>query len=269
MSYSPMQLVESFIKTGELSDALTALDEHIAQYPDDIAAKRLRIALLSRLGDWQAARDELDNLTELTADDFVQRSIIYQRMGNISAAIADQQRALELVGDDERMTERLVILLMEANDISTALEWVANQSRTWRWLQWEGDLWALVGNDVEAVARYGLALAQLSGRHLMENDKTLHALQARLLLARGHALRRLGRLEEAINHYRQAQTFIPDDPLIDFNLGLASAQAGQLDDAIALCQRAWHQSTPTLRATMRQFLQQEPALAILQSYLHD
>lgn len=272
MPYSPLQLAETFIKTGELQDALAALDEHLSQQPDDPHARRLRAALLLRLGGperWRAALRELDQLTEATPSDYVQRSIIHQRMDDLPAAIADQQRALELAGDDERIAERLTNLLISSGQLEAALELVANQSRTWRWLQWEGDLWALMGDDAEAAARYGLALAQLSGRHLLETDKTLHALRARLLLARGHALRRLGHLEEALNHYQQAQALIPDDPLIDFNIGLVRALGGQLDQAIALCQRAWAQATPALRDQMAHFLAQHPQFSALKGPLND
>ncbi|MBZ0278924.1 MAG: tetratricopeptide repeat protein, partial [Anaerolineae bacterium] len=46
MGYSPMQLAEAFIKTGELTDALDALNQQLETVPQDDYARRLRSQVL-------------------------------------------------------------------------------------------------------------------------------------------------------------------------------------------------------------------------------
>ena len=47
--YSPIELAEAFIRTGELADALDALNPHLEAQPNDETALRLRAAVLMRL----------------------------------------------------------------------------------------------------------------------------------------------------------------------------------------------------------------------------
>jgi hypothetical protein len=59
-----------------------------------------------------------------------------------------------------------------------------------------------------------------------------------LLSKRGAALKDLGRVDEAIDVYRQVVQSRPNDSLGHGNLGLASKEAGRLDEAIASFERA-------------------------------
>ena len=43
MGYSPLQLAQAFIKTGEIEDALDALNQHLEATPSDDETRRLRV----------------------------------------------------------------------------------------------------------------------------------------------------------------------------------------------------------------------------------
>ncbi|MEO1163713.1 MAG: tetratricopeptide repeat protein, partial [Chloroflexota bacterium] len=49
MAYTPMQLAETFLKTGELEDALDALNQQLEAEPADEEARRLRVQVLMPL----------------------------------------------------------------------------------------------------------------------------------------------------------------------------------------------------------------------------
>ncbi|MBZ0291447.1 MAG: hypothetical protein K8L99_02665 [Anaerolineae bacterium] len=250
MGYSPMQLAEAFIQAGELRDALAALDQQLDIQADD-QIHRLRAAVLLRLGDadsLQMALTALDQIANPTQADHIQRSVILEQSGDLAGAL----RVLEALSpEDERRAERRVRLLTEIGDFDHALKEIRHQPRSWRWLQWEGDVLVQLGDDRMATARYGLALAQLEARHDPAVDRYLRPAWARLLLARAHAYRRLDEIDSAAEHYAAAEQLIPDDPALPFYEGLLLAQQGDLDGALALCRTAWQRAPEALRTEMQ------------------
>lgn len=265
MTYTPMQLAEAFIQTGELADALDALDQHLDSSPGDEAARRLRIAVLLRLGGGDHLRQALsdfDSVTPLTADDEVQRSLILEKLDNLEDALQAMMRARSLNPVDDRLVERSLHLLIAQGKTGAALELVRTQPRAWRWLQWEGDLLVLTGDDMTATARYGLALAQLNERYPAD-DRFTTPIRARLLLARGDAYRRLGDLNQAEKHYIAAGKLIPTDPMIPFNRGLLAAERGSLPDALELCRRGLDQASIFLQKEMKTLLHSDARYAAL------
>ena len=242
MAYTPLQMAEAFIHAGELSDALDALD----QQPGD-EARRLRAAVLLRLDQPQAALAELAQVATPTAQDHVQRSVMLERGGDMDGALAAMQAARGMQPENERMTERVLNLLLARNDLQAALALVREQPRTWRWLQWEGDVLVLLGDDQKATAHYGLALAQLEAQHDPAAVRYVTPALARLLLARAHAYRRLDDLDSAEAHYTAAAQLVPDEPAIPFYHGLLLAQRGDAAGALALCREALEAAPPVLR----------------------
>ncbi len=88
MGYSPMELAEAFIQTGELPDALDALNQQLTAYPDDETARRLRAQVLMRLPGEEhlrAALHDLDQLASPTAEDGLLRGILLEQLGAYEA----------------------------------------------------------------------------------------------------------------------------------------------------------------------------------------
>lgn len=258
MAYSPIQLAAAFIQTGELQDALFALDQQLDQHPNDDEAHRLRAAVLLRMGDaisLHAALSALEQITAPTQADVIQQAVILEQRGDLAGALSVLER---LSLDDERLAERRVRLLLQARDFDQALALVRQQPHSWRWLQWEGDVLVQLGDDRTATARYGLALAQLEALHDSAVDRYLGPVWARLLLARAHAYRRLDEADRAAEHYAAATQLIPNDPALPFYKGLLLAHQGDLDGALALCRTAWQHSPEALRAEMWHELDSDP-----------
>lgn len=254
MPYTPLELANAFIKTGELHDALEALDAHLEAAPHDAEARRLRANVRLRLDQLAPARTDLEALPEQTADDHLKLSVIHERSHDPDGAIAAMQRARTLAPADERLTERLITLYIQQDRLDEALDLVRQQPRTWRWLQWEGDILAQRGADELATARYGLVLAQLEPLAAAMERGYHNSLKARVLLARAHAYRRLGQPDISAEHYEAAQALLPDDPTIAFNLGILGVMRGEVAGGIARCQQALDDAPPALRDAMRDSL---------------
>jgi tetratricopeptide (TPR) repeat protein len=266
MSYSPMQLAEAFLTTGELEDALDALNQQLEQHANDDTARRLRIQVLMRLNSEQNllyALADFEKLPFLTAEDYQTASIIYEGLGKLDDAITVMKQALKQSANNERMTERLLELLLtnEAHDDALAL--IRQQERRWRWLEREGDTLVLMGDDTMATARYGLVLAQLEQFAGQMQEDYLNALKARVLLARAHAYRRLEQIETASEHYQAAKALLPDDPTIDFNLGLLTFLQGDLESAIEQCRVALESASSHLADSMRESIQNDDIYQVL------
>jgi tetratricopeptide (TPR) repeat protein len=260
-----MQLAEALIQTGELNDALDALNQQLEMASDDDSARRLRIGVLLRLAgdsDFRVALADFDNLAKISAEDEVQRSIILEKLRDLEGALQAMIQALALKPDDARLVERSLHLLIAQDKIGAALELVRTQPRIWRWLQWEGDLLVMSGDDIVATARYGLALAQINERYTGE-DHFITPIRARLLLARGDAYRRLGDLNQAEKHYIAAGKLIPTDPTIPFNRGLIAMQRGSLPNALKFCREGLEQASTLLRAEMEKALHSDEQYAEL------
>lgn len=250
MPYTPMELAQAFIKTGELDDALEALNEHLDNNPNDENARSIRASVCLRLDHYAQAQIDLDSLSEKNADDYLRLSVAYERLDQIAPMIEAIQQALKLNPDDERLTERLLTVYLKHQKLDEALTLVREQARSWRWLQWEGDILAAQGNDVLATARYGLVLAQLEPLADTMEAGYFNSLKARVLLARAHAYRRMEHLDISAEHYQAAQNLLPEDPTITFNLGILQAMRGDTEAAIAQSQTALNTASPTLREAM-------------------
>lgn len=251
MSYSPMELAYAFLQTGEYDDALDALNEQVKNEPDDTEARILRASLLIRMGDTNKlnqAITDLENIDNKTAEQLRLLSVAYERQQQLDKAIEFTQKAHSLAPDDERLTERLVTLLRNTKQIDEAIALVRQQSRSWRWLQWEGDLLLEDGNAVLAIARYGLVLAQLD--EIDMRDDYRNAMKLRLLSARATAYRMMQQYDLAQEHYEQAQKLMPNDITLQFNIGVIGALNGDFDNGIISARNALDNASNTMRQHM-------------------
>ncbi|MEO1286950.1 MAG: hypothetical protein AAFV93_04225 [Chloroflexota bacterium] len=253
MPYSPMELAEVFLKTGELDDALEALQEQLTQEPDDDVARQLYIQVKMRLAKASELANlvqEFDRLNELTIDDYQLQSVIFERTNQLDHAIDVIRVAHQLDPENPRLIERLLDLYLANQAYDEALELVRQQARTWQWLEREGDILVLLGNDILATARYGLVLAHLDDLTGTIREDYLQALRLRVILARAHAYRRLEHTAPAREHYQLAQSIVKDDVTIQFNLGLLDFLDGDTESAIQQCQTALEQASDVHRQNM-------------------
>lgn len=269
--YSPMQLAEAFIRTGELTDALDALNTQLEVSPADDEARRLRAAVLLRVtgeSHLEKALSDLETLNHKTDADYVQLSILYERQAALTSAIEAMTAACEQSPQDERLVERLVSLYLSQSNLAAAIHVADGQPRSWRWLQWSADLRVMAGDFCPAVEIYHQALSLLETRLDYRVNRVAGAIRARMLLAAGYACRRCGRLEDAESHYLAALDYYPDDTTIPFNLGLLAALRGQIHEAASQCRAALDETTnPLLKAEMLNTLKSESALAPLAEQL--
>ena len=240
-SYTPMELANAFIRTGELNDALEALNDQLTQNPDDTEAKRLRAAVRLRIGDAIAlaeAHADLESLLDKTTGDYTQLSLLAERQNDLSTAIQAMEEACQLAPQDARLYERLVGLYMKQGDYAAALARVRQQPADWRWGQWEGDICVKMGDYAGALEAYHRVVQQLDERFDARANQVVGAIRTRVLMSCGFACRRSGRYDLAELLYDDAEAYYPDETAIPFNRGLIKALRGDLDTAERLCRTA-------------------------------
>ncbi|PJF23207.1 MAG: hypothetical protein CUN56_02150 [Phototrophicales bacterium] len=240
MPYSALQLAEAFIKTGELADALDALNSHLTQSPQDADARRMRAAVCLRLGQFQQALDDLNQLN--TPQDRLMCSTVYERMGEL-------EQALNVLADDaeDRLIERRLYLLQQLGRVAAARVISDDQPRTWRWCQWSGDLAVAAEDYPAAVMHYTQALNTLPP----QSSQALQGIAARLLLARGAAYLVMQRWDDAEADYVAAEQIIPDDPIIVFNRGVIRYHRGERQGGLAQCYQAIEAAPAAMRPAMQ------------------
>jgi tetratricopeptide (TPR) repeat protein len=272
--YSNLELADAFIKAGELEDALEALHQQLKDSPQDDESRRICADVLARLtgnDNLRSAIKLLDELSEQTADDYIKRSVLLERLGLDDDAIAAVKQGYTKYPDDERLTERYLYLLRNIGKISEALEIVnkllADQADDWRWLQWASDLSVDDGDHDAAIKHYSAALDAVKSTHDVDIDATLlraiRAIYARILLARADVFVKVNQLENAETDYNYAAGFMPDEPAIPFNLGTIAVLRGDIDKAVELCGGALQKATPTMQEHMRDSLKGNAAYSAL------
>ena len=248
---TPLELAGAFIQAGELNDALDALDAHLSVHPHDQAAHRLRASVLTHLpGRVRAALSDLDALDALAYDDLVLRLQVLDLIGEPY----DDLSLIETVwqeGHDLRAADLLLRRLRQRGNPERALKLLADLPKSWQWLGWSGDFYALKGDTAIAAEHYCSAIDQLNQG---EKSALSEAVKANLLLKRADAYRRLKQYAEADADYQAAEAIIPTDPIIPFNRGLLIFEQSGLRRALPLCRDALDRAPAALRDHMRDVL---------------
>jgi tetratricopeptide (TPR) repeat protein len=270
MTYTSMQLAEAFLRTGELDDALDVLNAHLAQSPTDSDALRLRASLHMRLGNVGQALADCHSIPTPTAEDAVLQSRLYERDGDTARALSAMRDALALAPHEARYHERVVHLLSARGDWEGVLAVAQAQPPEWRWQQHMGDALAHLGRDDEARACYDAVLIALDALIAQMVQKgVFRAIKARVLLARAEIAMRQARYDDASADFSLAKRIIPDDPTIDFNLGILKAYKGDWEGALGQCQEAYGFASDAIRAHLREEVQRTPFLHPLLAVMVD
>lgn len=270
MPYTPMELAEAFIKTGELTDALDALNQQLSDKPNDNNARRLRASVLLRFTQpvhLQAALDDLKQLSDISTDDYVLQSVIYERMNQTANAIQAMQTAYQQSPDRERVLERLVKLLTHDLRYTEVLDILNHAPQTWRWLMRQADVYALNDNPTEALTALNQAQTHLQTVFPDLLSPVSRNTMARIHIARGQVQMILDNLKAAEADFRDALYHIPDDTTLLFNLGLIFARSDKLTRAEKYCKKALDGASPHLRQMMINVLNNDDRYTILKAKL--
>lgn len=258
--YTPLELAQAFIKTGEIQDAREALDEHLDAHPDDQEVLRMRAEVLMRFDNeqaWQLAVADYQQLETMTAQDILRYSVLMEKLARMEQAKAVLRQSVERFPDDVRLLERYVHCLQQSGDYAEALKLVGQQPRNWRWLQWQADILREQGNFKQAIVAYTDALSALQA-HIAGMDKNWSdSLQARLLLARANCYLRRQDYLHAESDINTAKAFVADEPILDFYRGLIYHAQGNADEALVTLQRALNNASGQVAAEMWQELSAE------------
>ncbi len=264
--YSPIELAEAFIHTGELADALDALNPHLEANPRDATALRLRAAVLMRLpgeDHARAALADLDKVDTKSADDYVQQSIIMQLgLGDWSQAVNAMEEAHQIAPNDDRITERLLMLYEQVGEIDKAQAVIATLPQTWRWLQLAGDLAQKDHQPEMAIEHYSKAVVFLEDKMDTIHNPIAQNILGMIVGSRAAAQLEARRLAAAEFDYRAASDAFPSDLSYSLMVGITLALQGKTDEAVLLC-RSVLQDEPALEMMLQDKVAAYPALKAL------
>lgn len=209
--YSPLQLAEAYLKTGEWAYALEALADHLAQQPNDQEARLLRMQVFIRLNDLSAAQHESALLDEADPATWHWRGILHSRAGQLDEAIACAEQACALSPKDERLAERLLDLYSAAKRWQDAQRLVQAQPPRWGWLARLAEVETALGHHEAARIAYERALEAL-GQASTSPFSYLRPIRGALLAALARIYAALGHDEQAKLTWQQARRLLPRDP---------------------------------------------------------
>lgn len=263
--YDSLTLANAFIQTGELDDALDALNQHLEAKPEDDEARRLRVQVLMRMEgkiQWEAIMEDSLALKKPTVDDYVKMSSLSEQMNDYDSALFFTVEALKLQPDDNRLIERRVRLMLEAEGDPIIVDQLLEQlPEHWRWSGWRGEIALLQGNFDRAVEQFSAALSHLEQTMDTTNVAFAANLKAQILLKRASVHHNIQALAEADADYAAAEQIIPDDPMIRFNRGLIAFLQEDSERGIALCRDAYANAPAALRDEMQKALAEDERYA--------
>ena len=261
--YTLLELAEAFIRTGELADALDALNPHLEANPNDAMALRLRASVLMRLPGEDFAREalaDIDKLDPKTADDYVQQSVIWQMgLGNWAQAVHSTEQAHQLALNDDRITERLLMLYDQVGELDKARSLLAILPQTWRWLQLAGDLAQKAHDADTAIDRYTEALVLVEHKLDTASNPIARNIMGMIVGSRAAAQLEAGRLAAAEFDYRATADVFQTDLSYSLLVGITLALQDKIDEAVLLC-RSVLQDEPPLETLLRERAAAYPAL---------
>ena len=274
MPYSDIQLAVAFIQTGELSDALDAINRHLASAPQDDDGHRMRAELLMRqeaTDALNAALTDLETINTLLPHDYLLRATLLRRLHRTHEAIQTLSRGHERFPDDERLLEQLVQLLRDVGDLQQARALVLQRPPDdWQWRSWAGELAAADGDATAAIDHFSAAIDHLRTRYDLDGEQpaqladmmqmTVAGAFARLHLNRGSVYQQRGQLPEAAYDFAVAARMLPGDVSITLKRGIVAWLDDDPQTAVALCREALTATSENLRTILAAMLDDHPEL---------
>lgn len=234
MAYSPLQLANAFLQTGELADAKQVLTDYFAgnpnaDDPDYEAIIRLWLDLLAHGDepDQRLALSEYYRLPDFSPTDHIKHAMTHYRLGELANARAILQTAVSQYPNHDRLTESLLFIYKKQGDFKAGLALLNTLPPKWVWARWSGDF-ALIGRDYAvAIAQYSQAIHLLEAQYGLSDDApamilssstmtdaeglTIMGVYAELFLARAEAYRQNNQPHDAKGDEARAKRLIPHD----------------------------------------------------------
>lgn len=257
MAYTPLQMAEAFIQTGELQDALDALNQHLEATPSDDDARRLRVQVLMRLrdiGSYYAALEDIDRLKNLSSHDRMNRYIIFEQLEDHAMALDTIEDLYDDDLTDERVAELLFDRAIAQHKYDLSAQVLKAMPRTSGWLKKAGDLARAEGRHEDAIAHFTEALKQLGMEFDLAESQFARPIHVDILLARAETYVTLGKLHEASEDYAAAQAVMPDDALIGFWHSFVQLELGHVQEAVVTCRIALETPNDYLKSQMVNYL---------------
>lgn len=237
MAYSPLQLANSFLQTGELDDAKQVLADYFGgnpnpDDPDYVVLMRLWLDMLAHgtESDQRRALSDYQQLSDFLPTDHIKYAMIHYRLGELANARAVLQMAMSHYPNHDRLIESLLFIYKKQGDFKAGLALLNTLPQKWIWARWSGDF-ALMGGDYRiAIAHYSQAIRLLEVQYGVSDDApamilsaptmtdaeglTIMGIYAELLLVRAEAYRQNNQINEATGDEARAKRLIPHDPTI-------------------------------------------------------
>jgi tetratricopeptide (TPR) repeat protein len=247
-------------KNADYVHAVSLLEESgtlLNRYPEALLSLANSEAQLKHAHQAQVALSNVENLTGMTASQYLKAAELHARLGQYPRALADLDKAYAQDSQLERLAYQRAVVLDEMNRPQEALAVLKDLVAT----NPDSDALNLLAHVAQKSGDFGLAMQSL--RQAAKLDPTREdnyldfsticadfgnyplALEAanvglehipnsyRLLVEKGVVLENLGRLEEAEDTLRSAGQLQKDNSVALLSLAIVETHAGRLEDAEA------------------------------------
>jgi tetratricopeptide (TPR) repeat protein len=247
-------------KNADYVQAASLLEQSgtlLNRYPEALLSLANAQAQLKHVHQAQMALTNLENLSGLTASQYLKAAELHTRIGQYSQALADLDKAHAKDGQLERLAYQRAVVLDQMNRPQEALAILKELTGT----NPDSDSLNLLAHVAQKTGDYGLVLQSL--RQAAKLDPTREdnyldfsticadygnyplALEAanvgldhlpnsyKLLVQKGVVLENLGKLEEAEEILRDASKLQKDNSVALLSLAIVQTHAGQLKEAEA------------------------------------
>jgi tetratricopeptide (TPR) repeat protein len=227
MLYLVWELVDAFIQTGELTDALDVLNQHLNDNPHDAKALEMRGQINLRFGNLEDAIVDFRAIHHPTPDQTIHHAVALKRLGMFGLGLDVLNDALgmwegEQTADYHRLVDCFVDIAIAQGDdenLKRALDCLAKvtQPSVYVFIR-QAELARLLGEYQVAIVYFSDGIDALSPQ--ISPNHYLAPMVSSWLCARAGCYQSLGDGASAIADYLLAEKLMPDDRSIVMNRAL-------------------------------------------------